>query len=153
MKNCKFVHHKLSPGAAIWLRVLMTMVYNGHQAYVLLKSYDFLMDVTKCTSFKEYMQYKNKIGTFADYCRECIKGITNLSGKAGLKEDCDDSSVEIVSNTKRRRRNVRDSFFTDENKVSIRRTCPAKHLPTKIANEKRMQYCCVWCWKVKVIIR
>jgi hypothetical protein len=153
MKNCKSVHHKLSPGAAIWLRVLMTMVYNGHQAYILLKSYEFLMDSTNCTLFKKYMQFKNSIGTFADYLRECINGITNVQveGVARMAvrldddENNDDSSVKVVPATKRRRHNVRDSFFEDEEKVSLRKSRDIEHLPVRISEEQKTQHTCLWC--------
>lgn len=37
LKNCKASHRSLNPGAALWLRILMTMVYNGYQSLVLLK--------------------------------------------------------------------------------------------------------------------
>jgi hypothetical protein len=37
LKNCKSVHTSLNPGAAIWLRIVMTMVYNAHQALSLIK--------------------------------------------------------------------------------------------------------------------
>jgi hypothetical protein len=150
MKNCKSVHHKQSPGAAIWLRVMMTMVYNGHQAYALLKSYEFLMNDTKCTSFKKYMRFKNKIGTFADYCRKCINGVTNVQvdGVAKmavrLDDDADDSSVEIVPVVKKRRQNVRKTFFDNEVKVSLRMDCSVDHRQSKISVDQTSQLCCVW---------
>jgi hypothetical protein len=79
LKNCKAVHHCLPPGAAIWLRMLMTTVYNGHQAYLLLRSYDYLMDTAKCNTFQKYMTHKNSHNSFADYCRTVINGLVNRS--------------------------------------------------------------------------
>jgi hypothetical protein len=37
LKNCKSCHHSLNPGAALWSRLLMTLVYNGYQSWTLLK--------------------------------------------------------------------------------------------------------------------
>ena len=60
LKNVKSVHHCMPPGAAIWLRMLMTMVYNGHQSYLLLQSYNYLMNEYECKSFQQYMLQKTK---------------------------------------------------------------------------------------------
>lgn len=79
LKNCKAVHHCLPPGAAIWLRMLMTTVYNGHQAFLMLKSYDFLMDTSRCNTFQKYMNHKNSHNSFADYCRTVINGLVQRS--------------------------------------------------------------------------
>ena len=111
------------------------------------------MDDTKCTLFKKYMRLKNKIGTFAGYCRECINGcngVTNVQvdGVAKkavrLDEDADDSSVEIVPVVKRRRHNVRKTFFDDEVKVSLRMDHSVDHRQSRISVDQTSQLCCVW---------
>ncbi|KAE9360930.1 hypothetical protein PF008_g1533 [Phytophthora fragariae] len=52
LKNVKSKHFRLSPTATIWLRMLMSLVYNAHQSYLILQSHDFLMNSTLCTSIK-----------------------------------------------------------------------------------------------------
>jgi hypothetical protein len=54
MKNCHARHAQLSPIGNIWLRLLMSRVYNAYQSYVLSRSASFLLsdDCLGYASFK-----------------------------------------------------------------------------------------------------
>ena len=50
MKNCHARHAHLPPLASIWLRLLLTRVYNAYQSYILSRSVSFLMS-NECTGY------------------------------------------------------------------------------------------------------
>ncbi|ETI39264.1 hypothetical protein F443_15139 [Phytophthora nicotianae P1569] len=77
LKNIKPSHEHLPPLAALWLRFLMTLVYNAFQSAQLLSGTAFLMDEDRCKSYSIYQQHKNENASFRDFCRDaasCLGG-------------------------------------------------------------------------------
>lgn len=156
LKNCKSVHHCLAPGAAIWLRMLMTMVYNGHQSYLMLQSYTYLMEDVECKTFQKYMFHKNTHKTFADYCRDGIYGIGGITidgvtvqgmGTAAHALSTDSSGEGHVS--KRIRYNIRAAYFNENSLVKKRTGMRVVHTPSRINTLSHVQKTCVWCCQKK----
>jgi hypothetical protein len=153
LKNCKAVHHCLAPGAAIWLRMLQTMIYNGHQSYLLLQSYDYLMNVEECKSFQQYMFHKNTHKTYADYCRDGIYGIGGLAqssaGAAGAAVRANNEEVVCIDvedrEHKKLRYNLRQAYFNDDILVSKRLSKTPVHHPSRLDDTGKTQRTCVWC--------
>ena len=56
MKNCQARHAQLSPLANIWLRLLMSRVYNAYQSYVLSRSAPFLLS-EDCTGYASFQAH------------------------------------------------------------------------------------------------
>ncbi|KAG1705863.1 hypothetical protein DVH05_002427 [Phytophthora capsici] len=80
LKNIKPSHEHLPPLAAIWLRFLMTLIYNAFQSAQLLSATAFLMDEDRCKSYSIYQQHKSENASFRDFCRDaasCLGGNAN----------------------------------------------------------------------------
>jgi hypothetical protein len=54
-KNCKSAQIHLGPVGAIWLRLIMTCVYNAYHAHNLSRTVSYLMS-DECKSFKNFQQ-------------------------------------------------------------------------------------------------
>jgi hypothetical protein len=145
LRFCKYAY--VSGGSSsfhVQESIPKTMVYNGHQSHLLIHSYDFLMNEQDCTSFHKYMKYKNKHGSFADYCRDCLDSLQELKVDTNTLES--DDSKEIVDvhnengrNVKKFRYNKRVNLVRDRKKTSL------GHVPSKLSIDGGLQQCCAWC--------
>ncbi len=54
-KNIKSVHGRLGPLGAIWLRLIMTCVYNAYHTYNPSQTVEYLIS-DKCKSFKDFQK-------------------------------------------------------------------------------------------------
>ena len=69
LKNVHAQHNRLNPYyCAVWLRMIMALVYNAHRCYSLLQSYDDLMNTDKWKSFKAFNKIKGEGIHFKDFC-------------------------------------------------------------------------------------
>ena len=66
-KNTKSNHHSLGPIGAIWLRLLMTTVYNAYHAFNLAGTADFLAS-NECKSFAHFQDKRRKRQPFRQFC-------------------------------------------------------------------------------------
>ncbi|GMF42848.1 unnamed protein product [Phytophthora fragariaefolia] len=63
LKNVKSKHFRLSPTATVWLRTLMSLVYNAQQSLL-------------CSSYKAYQNHKQNLPSFAAFCREAALALS-----------------------------------------------------------------------------
>jgi hypothetical protein len=91
---------------------------------------------------------KNKVRTFAEYCRDGIYGIGNLTldgiGIQGV--DTIVTSIPVEDRAKKRiRYNIRNAYFLEPALVTKRTTNPQFHVPSNLDQVSILQRTCVWC--------
>jgi hypothetical protein len=74
-KNVKAQHSHLGPIAAIWLRLIMKMVYNAYHSYLLSWCEEFLMS-DRCLSFCYFQKEKSQQLSFHQFCSVLAKDIS-----------------------------------------------------------------------------
>jgi hypothetical protein len=73
LRNVTSKHVKLPARGAVWLRLIMTCVYNGFQSYALYKSSAFLLS-QECRSFRDYQHNRTLVaGSYASYCAALVR--------------------------------------------------------------------------------
>jgi hypothetical protein len=66
-KNTKSSHAHLGPIGAIWLRLVMTTVYNAYHSFNLSRTAAFLASA-ECRSFKEFQKTRARLPPFRQFC-------------------------------------------------------------------------------------
>jgi hypothetical protein len=72
LKNVKPQQQGFNPYSASWIRLIMAMVYNAHQMYQNLQTFDHLMDRDNCLTFKSFTVRKAKSGSFRSFCQKAV---------------------------------------------------------------------------------
>jgi hypothetical protein len=67
-KNCKSSHSHLGPVGAIWLRLIMTCVYNAYHSFTLSRTVEYLMS-DECESFKDFQKRRARQVPFRQFCQ------------------------------------------------------------------------------------
>jgi hypothetical protein len=156
MKNCHSRHAMLSAIGNIWLRLLMTRVYNAYQTFVLSRSVAFLVS-DDCSGYASFQKHRKKHGSFAKFCSALAKDLTldNFMRDDGGGDD--DSSMDAEGNEMERRddevRTIcvryckRDAYFSKRDMIAKRLNTSLPHVPCRVPDKKPKS--CVWCCRRK----
>ncbi|KAI2505554.1 hypothetical protein MHU86_8890 [Fragilaria crotonensis] len=137
-KNIKSVHSRLGPVAAIWMRLVMTTVYNAYHSFNLSRAAAFLAS-DECKSFKDFQRIRARQCSFRQFCQLLANDLTvevasELNYTASSSEDeeampnDEEASVQEVILY-----NKQEAFFSGQNlfQKTKSKTCT----------------CSVFCWK------
>ncbi|KAI2502156.1 hypothetical protein MHU86_12292 [Fragilaria crotonensis] len=152
MKNCHARHAQLSPLAHIWLRLLMSRVYNAYQSYILSRSVAFLLS-DGCNLYAAFQAHRKLYGSFSKFCSSLAKDLTlEVSGDdSSDSEGGDDGGISIqqtgegsVLNTSGRSftYNKRELYFTSREMIQRRLDQSLPHVLCKVESKPTS---CVWC--------
>jgi hypothetical protein len=160
LKNAHATHSKLAPSAAVWLRIIMTCVYNAYQAQCLIRSQHYLLS-ENCTSYTAYQLHRKRAESFSRFCLSLAKNlhlkIANTPDDDVPTQATNDVRVPTSSPTKsatnKKSYKQRDIFFDSEStKSEIRTNQLLRHRTTKIYKNGTnviKQKRCVWCCATK----
>ncbi|OWZ00723.1 hypothetical protein PHMEG_00028028 [Phytophthora megakarya] len=70
LKNVHSHHIALTSMAAIWLRVIGTLICNAYQSHQCFKAQHYLDDTVRCTTFSSLQHYKQSLPSFGSFCRD-----------------------------------------------------------------------------------
>ncbi|EGZ26799.1 hypothetical protein PHYSODRAFT_308431 [Phytophthora sojae] len=125
LKNVKSRHTALAPTGAIFLRILMTLIYNAHQSHQLFQvctqPHPFLNDNVRCTSYTSYQNFKQNLPAFAYFCRDAAKCLSARSPPApapsttGTQENTQEIASSANMNGYGIRYKKRAHFNSDQN--------------------------------------
>jgi hypothetical protein len=157
MKNCHARHAQLSPLANIWLRLLMSRVYNAYQSYVLSRSALFLLS-DDCLGYASFQAHRKRHGSFAKFCSSLAIDLTleitgdeiNESEEAdtGSGNEFDTKNEATASNTDGIfvAYNKREMYFSNREMIAKRMDKSLPHVLCKVDSKPRS---CVWCCRKK----
>ena len=147
-KNIKSVHSRLGPVAAIWMRLVMTTVYNAYHSFNLSRAAAFLAS-NECKSFKDFQRIRARQCSFRQFCQLLANDLTvevasELNYTASSSEDeeampNDEASVQEVILY-----NKREAFFSRPKLISKRRSRRLVHVPCSAGKQSS----CVWCCRL-----
>jgi hypothetical protein len=157
MKNCHARHAKLPPLANIWLRLIMTRVYNAYQSFILSSSVSFLLS-DECTGYARFQTHRKTYGSFAKFCSVLAKDLTMLEVTGDSSSD-DERTIsdnsELENNNDHGALNVsgvsvaynkRELYFTNREMIAKRMD---KSLPHVLFKSDSKPTSCVWCCRKK----
>ena len=156
LKNCHARHSRLPPLANIWLRLIMTRIYNAYQTFVMSRTYDYLKS-DECNVYSEYQEYKKQQGgSFAQFCSKLASDLTiEVAGNSSEDDDSENSDADANERGEQRVRQgegtievaykKRERYFKDRD--LIMRWMGRPHLHVAARGEKPR--CCVWCCRRK----
>ena len=149
-KNCKAMHAHLGPVGAIWLRLIMTCVYNAYHAHGLSRSVEYLMNQEECKSFTDFQKHRSRQLPFRQFCRDLANDLnievvppsmyassSSDDDRVTSGDDGDDSLVCITYNK-------REAFFDKLPLIERRMNRRAHH--KRVSMQKQMS--CIWCCRV-----
>jgi len=148
LKNLQSKHAKLKPLGAVWLRLLMSLVYNAHQSSLNFQAHSFLMDETQCTSYKSFCKKKASFGSFADFCRDALNGlelrVASSTSDSGIESDrMGPALVQTNADCDRIQYRKRESYFTAPDLQQRRLNQAIQHGIDVVSNG--LQQTCVMC--------
>jgi hypothetical protein len=73
-KNCKSAHSHLGPVGAIWLRLIMTCVYNAYHAHNFSRTVSYLLS-TECKLFKDFQKMRARPLPFRQFRLELVNDL------------------------------------------------------------------------------
>ena len=162
-KNCKSSHSHLGPVGAIWLRLIMTCVYNAYHSFTLSRTVEYLMS-DECESFKDFQKRRARQVPFRQFCQMLASDLTvEVVPPSGYESSSSEEDNEWVAgspdendertdreedrNHSRQRESVaisynkREAFFAKPHLIAKRMNRRLTHLPSSA----RRQSSCVWC--------
>ena len=165
-KSTKSYHAHLGPIGAIWLRLLMTTVYNAYHSYNLSRTAAFLTS-DECRSFKEFQKTRARLPPFRQFCHILADDLQvsvvppimyNTSSSDGDEEVINagasdgDGDVETQRRQTRNKTseelsivyNKRDAYFSMPELIAKRMNRRVAHLLCSL----RRQSSCVWCCRL-----
>jgi SAP domain len=151
-KNCKSAHSHLGPVGAIWLRLIMTCVYNAYHAHNLSRTVTYLMS-EECKSFKDFQKRRARQLSFRQFCRELANDLQLEVVPPSIHESgSDDDDTGIMRSTDRGDRtssvvityNKREAYFTKPHLIERRMNRRVLHQPSSV----QRQSSCVWCCRI-----
>lgn len=143
-KNVKAEHANLGPIAAIWLRLIMSLVYNAFQCYNLSKTVDYLLS-DECTSFKDFQRKKARLPPFRHFCKVLAKNLTNLDYIDSESDDSDNSDTDTNANQNNDttiKYNKREAYFARPELIAKRRNARLGHRECSMAQQSSCAWCC-----------
>jgi hypothetical protein len=137
LSNVKVEHHSLSPIGAMWLRVLMTPVYNSYQTYVRARTEDKLNEFRWMV---EYQRANNRVVSFSKFCGmlACELQQNDIANDKEM-EEVELRNVNMIGGVKYKKA---IQFFTDPGAIAIRAFRPKTHVPIKIGKQMSCIFCC-----------
>ena len=149
-KNSKSAHSRLGPVGAIWMRLIMTTVYNAYHSFNLSRTAAFLAS-NECESFKQFQRIRARQPPFRQFCQLLAIDLTvtvssaldySTSDSDSENESADDEDgsqpeAVIIYNT-------RDAFFSVPSLIALRQNRRIAHDPSS----SRRQRSCVWCCRL-----
>jgi hypothetical protein len=161
LKNVHVQHFKLSPLGAVWLRIIMSCVYNAYQTNCLISSHQFLVS-PECNSYTAYQQYKKKNNSFSHFCyllaRDLRLKLRDDSPRGDSTtttfEDSDDNDNDFNNTNivvKEILYNKRSNYFKKPDLIAKRMNPDLGHVAIKITDEANevIQQHCGWCCSFK----
>jgi hypothetical protein len=153
-KNVKAQHSHLGPVAAIWLRLIMTMVYNAYHSYVLSRCEEFLMS-DRCTSFRQFQKEKSRQPSFHKYCSMLARDISLEVLEIDSNSESESNNLAVpgaINNSEGRgvvtiAYNKRKSFFVRPDLIARRRNRRLNHEPVSTQS----QASCIWCCRETIM--
>ncbi|CEP03823.1 hypothetical protein PBRA_003430, partial [Plasmodiophora brassicae] len=79
LKNLHSRHSSLNPVQAIWLRIVMTLVYNAYQSHTMCQVNDFLTNEQACQTFHAYRRARKDQVSFGEFVEAISDEIPKLS--------------------------------------------------------------------------
>jgi hypothetical protein len=140
LKNVKANHSSLSPYAASWIRLIMAMVYNSHQMYQIMQSYNYLMDKRKCLSFKDYVNHKAKSGCYLIFCKKVAATWEIKANQLSDEEEEEEEQECVPSPTINY--NKREAFFSVPSLIATRLNPRLPHVRVVLSKRLTCVYCC-----------
>ena len=127
LKNVKSYHSHLGPVETIWLRLIMTSVYNLFQAYNLSRTERFLKS-DECNSFRDFQDFRKRLLPFRQFCHLLANDLI-VDVASPFAYDSDDSEEEnqtTSNNTKEAGKEVfsykkRSAYFSNRHLVVKRK--------------------------------
>ncbi|KAI2503882.1 hypothetical protein MHU86_10529 [Fragilaria crotonensis] len=154
LKNCHSRHGTLSAfGNIVWLRLLMTRVYNAYQAYVLSRSVAFLVS-NDCSGYAAFQKHRKKHGSFAKFCSALARDLT--LEKFVRDDGSDDSPLDAAEEDVERQDGVeglsvcylkREAYFSKRDMVAKRMNTSLPHVPCAGPDKKPKS--CISCCRSK----
>ena len=155
-KNTKSVHSHLGPVGAIWLRLIMTTVYNAYHSFNLSRAYAFLMS-DDCKSFKDFQKMRARQAPFRQFCQQLANDLTIevaspiLYNSSDNDDDNSDSGNDGNGNDRLTtstdydiRYKQREAYFSRSDLIARRLNRRIQHLPCS----DRKQVSCIWCCRL-----
>jgi hypothetical protein len=128
LRNVQAKHKKLAPIGAVWLRLIMTIVYNAYQTYSLSVSLEYLMS-NDCKSFLDFQRFRNrKSESFGDFCFGLACHICKIDREAFPAV----YSVGAINAQRLVTYNAREKFFEGFPYYNIRMDPALAHFPVAI---------------------
>ena len=144
-KNTKSNHHSLGPIGAIWLRLLMTTVYNAYHAFNLAGTADFLAS-NECKSFAHFQDKRRKRQPFRQFCMMLADDMVGrLKVTAPSVFDSSSSGEEEVQTSNEDEAfvvqrtilyNKRDAYFNIPELIHRQKNRRVAHVPTRNLTQK-----------------
>ena len=149
MKNCHARHSQLPPLANIWLRLLMSRVYNAYQSFILSRSVSFLLS-DECTGYSRFQTHRNLHGSFAKFCSALAKDLTlEMTGDSCSEDgefENDQEHGALNASGLSIHYNKREMYFTNREMIAKRMN---KTLPHVLCKAESKPTSCVWCCRIK----
>ena len=155
-KNTKLNHANLGPIGVIWLRLLMTTVYNAYHLFNLSRTAAFLAS-EECKSFKHFQRTRMKRQLpFRQFYMMLADDLSGIKVEAPMiyntsssdEEDDELSSANKSDDGQQKQVNVtyiaynkRDAYFRVSSLIAKRMNRRLPHAPCS----DRRQSSCVWC--------
>ena len=151
-KNCKAVYAHLCPVGAIWLRLIMTCVYNAYHAYGLSQSVEYLLNQEECKSFSGFHKHRSRQLSFKQFCQELANDLnievvapSMYASSSSSSSSNDESRVMSEEDSLEcNPYNKREAFFNKVPLIEQRMNRSAHH--KRVAMQKQMSY--IWCCRV-----
>lgn len=135
----------MGPIGAIWLRLIMSLVYNAFQCYKLSRTVNYLLS-DECTSFKDYQRKKARLPPFRQFCKVLAKNLTNVDYVHEF-DNSDDSDLDANADQNDNmtiKYNKREAYFTMPELIAKRHNARLGHHESSL----EQQSSCVWCCRV-----
>jgi hypothetical protein len=147
LKNLKPSHNQLTVDSAIWIRMIMTFIYNAYQSMIIVKIYPELK-AGKITTYKDYQRRRMiAAGAFSKFCADVYATLADsfdvdqfrFSLPASKQQD---NEIPSITGYK-----LRNRFMEDETLRKRRLDRSLPHLQGHRNDSKRLP--CVLCCKQK----
>ena len=163
-KSTKSNHASLGPIGAIWLRLLMTTVYNAYHSFNLSRTAALLAS-EECKSFKDFQKRRKRQPPFRQFCHMLAEDLSvevvapMIYSTSSSDEDDETMMAGMSDNDEVKRQriqnknspgtisivyNKRDAYFSVPELIAKRMNRRIPHLPCS----QRTQSSCVWCCRM-----
>jgi len=146
-KSCKSAHSHLGPVGAIWLRLIMTCVYNAYHTHNLSRTVQYLLS-EECKSFKDFQKRRARQLPFRQFCLELANDLkievlppTMHESGSDDNDDNDDANKGHITASIAITYNKREAYFSKPHLIERRMNQRVLHQPSSV----QRQSSCIWC--------